>query len=101
MLDGRRRTGRFYLLLGSFTEVEEQNRDCDSREQSYHHRHLVLHKTKGHDQPEQSRKYQPDAHCDDEAFEKVRRVIAHSPREVLVDVNGRESFDPGFAETET
>ena|SRR5207302_8010376 len=101
MLDGRRRTGRFYLLLGSFAEVEEQNRDCDSREQSYHHRGLVLYKTKGHHQPEQSRRYQPDAHCDDQAFEKVSRIITHTPREVLVDMNGRESLNPRFAETET
>src|SRR5207245_1852192 len=58
------------------------------------------YEAKRHHQSEQRAKDEAHAHCDHQAFEKVSRVITHTPREVLVDVNGRESFDPGFAETE-
>jgi hypothetical protein len=100
MLCGRRRTRRSQLLLCAFSEVEEQNRDKNSRDQCQYHGDFTFHKAKRHHQAKERGKDQAHAHCNNEAFEKVSGVIAYAPRKILVDVNRRESLDPGFAEAE-
>lgn len=99
-LRGARRTRRSELLLCAFAKIEEQHGDHDSRRQSDGHRGLVFNESKRHHETKQRRKDQPNAHRDHQSLEKISRVIAHTPGKVLVDMNGRESLNPGFAETE-